>query len=106
RSLLAAACAALLLPFIVVEVARAATPTVENVVAVAEAHGLMCDDPDDQGGGFVHLTCMREVDSDETNIDLSLTYNLTGGGGGAFATAATYATPPADWPQLATDVAL
>src|SRR5690606_2376354 len=47
----------------------------------------------------------REVDSDATNIDLSLTYNLTGGGGGAFATAATYATPPADWPQLAADVA-
>ena len=78
RSLLAAFCAALILPLIVVEVARAATPTVEDVAAVAEAHGLTCDDPDDQGDGFVHLTCLREVDSDETNIDLSLTYNLTG----------------------------
>lgn len=108
RSILAALCAALILPVIVVDVARAATPSIEDVAAVAEAHGLTCDDPDDLGDGFMHLACMREVDSDETNIDLSLTYNVVGDpdGAGAFATAVTYATPPADWPDLATDVAL
>lgn len=108
RSILAVLCAALILPVIVVGVARAATPAIEDVAAVAEAYGLTCDDPDDLGDGYMHLACMREADSDETNIDLSVTYNVAGGtdGAGARATAATYATPPADWPDLATDVAL
>ncbi|MBA4171039.1 MAG: hypothetical protein H0X68_11620, partial [Chloroflexi bacterium] len=108
RSILAALCAALILPVIVVEVAHAAMPSIEEVTAVAEAHGLTCDDPDDPGDGFMHLACMREVDSAETNIDLSVTYNVVGGsdGAGSFATAATYATQPADWPDFASDVAL
>lgn len=70
RSLLAACCAALLLPAIALEVAHAATPSIEDVIALAEPHGLTCDAPDDQGGGSVHLTCQREVDREETNIDL------------------------------------
>lgn len=105
RPFVAAVCLALLLTAAASEIARATTPSIEEVATVAEGHGLACDAPDDLGGGSAHLTCAREVNSEATNIDLSVTYNVVGDGEHASATVATYATPPPDWLVLAADVA-
>ena len=109
RSVAAAAiAAAILLPVLAVGSSRAAGPTVEEIAAAAEEHGLTCAEPEVVGDGGVHLTCEREVDDPTTNIDLSVTYNaIEPDDPFAFATVAAYTTPPApDWPELATAIAL